>query len=99
MRRRGFRRKKANRIYSNILKVGAYLPGVVFGEMAFIDGSKRSASVVADSAVVCHALTREDFERIGLEHPGMQVKLLRNLLRVFSANLRKADREVAILAQ
>jgi glutaminase len=80
-------------------EVGAYLPGVVFGEMAFIDGSKRSASVVADSAVVCHALTRGDFERIGLEHPGMQVKLLRNLLRVFSANLRKADREIAILAQ
>jgi hypothetical protein len=40
-----------------------------------------------------------DFERIGLEHPGMQVKLLRNLLRVFSANLRRADREIAILAQ
>jgi hypothetical protein len=54
--------------------------------------------LVGDSEVVCHALTREDFVRIGLEHPGMQVKLLRNLLRVFSANLRKADREIAILA-
>jgi glutaminase len=80
-------------------EVVAYLPGVVFGEMAFIDGSKRSASVVADSGVVCHALARADFERIGLEHPGLQVKLLRNLLRLFSANLRKADREIAILGQ
>lgn len=80
-------------------EVVAYLPGVVFGEMAFIDGSKRSASVVADSGVVCHALARADFERIGLEHPGLQVKLLLNLLRLFSANLRKADREIAMLGQ
>jgi CRP-like cAMP-binding protein len=74
-------------------------PGVVFGEMAFIDGSTRSAMVVADTKAVCYELGRADFEELGREHPALQIKLLRNLLRLFSANLRKANRELAILGQ
>jgi glutaminase len=74
-------------------------PGVVFGEMAFIDGSTRSAMVVADTEAVCYELGRADFEELGREHPALQIKLLRNLLRLFSANLRKANRELAILGQ
>lgn len=77
----------------------SYRPGVVFGEMAFVDGSPRSATVVATVPSVCFELRREDFDAIGEGSPGLKIRLLENLLKVFSVNLRKANRELSILAQ
>jgi CRP-like cAMP-binding protein len=67
--------------------------------MAFLDGAARSAMVRAETRVVCRELQREAFDAIGTARPALQVKLLHNLLRVLSANLRKANREISILGQ
>ncbi len=77
----------------------SYHPGIVFGEMAFLDGAERSAMVRAETRTVCRELTRDAFDEIGARQPALQVKLLHNLLRVLSANLRKANREISILGQ
>jgi glutaminase len=77
----------------------SYHPGVVFGEMAFLDGAERSAMVRAETRAVCRELARDAFDAIGARHPALQVKLLHNLLRVLTANLRKANREISILGQ
>ncbi len=77
----------------------SYHPGVVFGEMAFLDGAARSAMVRAETRVVCRELTRKDFDEIGTARPALKIQLLHNLLRVLSANLRKANREISILGQ
>lgn len=73
--------------------------GVVFGEVAFVDGSGRSAMVFADRDAGCYELARAEFDELGEKYPRLKIKLLENLLLVFSASLRKANRELATLAQ
>src|SRR5256885_8729013 len=39
----------------------------------------RSAAIVADTEVECDMLDLEDFERLGISHPQIKIKLLENL--------------------
>lgn len=54
-------------------------PGSYFGEMALIDGEARSASVVADTEVLCLRLSRAPFLRVLRSEPEVAVALLRQL--------------------
>ena len=70
-------------------------PGMSFGEMAFVDGRRRSASVTAaeDSEVLL--LSREDFDRLAEKRPALAVELLLQLIRHLSLRLRQTtDRSV-----
>lgn len=80
-------------------RLASFSAGMVFGEMAFIDGAPRSAMVYADSDVTVRLLKREAFDRLGVTRPEIKIRLLENLLRVFSRNLRKANREIYFLNQ
>ncbi len=80
-------------------RIASFSPGMVFGEMAFIDGAPRSAMVYADTDALLRELTINAFEQIGRERPEMKIRMLENLLRVFSRNLRRANREISILNQ
>lgn len=90
--------------------VGVYLPspsggkpkrldvfeaGRSFGEMSFLDGSERSADVVALETVVYRVIDRSLFERLGAERPDIKLHLLEQLSRQLSAHLRKANIEIA----
>ncbi len=83
----------------NYKRIVSFDAGSVFGEVAFVDGSTRSAMVYADTPAHCFELARDDFDRLGENHPALKIKLLQNLLLVFSSNLRKANREIATLGQ
>jgi glutaminase len=52
--------------------------------------------VTADTEVECDLLRVEDFERLGVGHPGIKIKLLRNLAVGLSRKLRKANREISV---
>ncbi len=39
-------------------------PGVTFGEMALLDGGKRSANVIADNRVICYGLSVEQIKKL-----------------------------------
>ena len=54
-------------------------PGVVFGEMAILGGMRRTAAIYADEDVVCYSLTKENFQRLGFEHPDITIRLLLNI--------------------
>ena len=56
-------------------------PGAYFGEMSLLDGGERSATVVADSDVVCLRLSRAPFLKMLKSEPEIAVALLRELSR------------------
>jgi glutaminase len=71
--------------------------GMSFGEMAFIDGSQRSADVVPLDAVECRVLTRSLFESLDVQRPGLKIKILTRLARQLSSRLRQANIEISAL--
>lgn len=77
-------------------RLATFSPGMVFGEMSMIDRSPRSATIQADSPVVCRVLSREAFDRLGVEHPSIKIKLLENLSQALSRKLRKANLELSV---
>jgi glutaminase len=73
-------------------------PGLVFGEMAWIERSRRSAAVIADMDSLCYQLDMDDFDAMVSEHSNIKVRIQENLLRIFSRNLRKANDEIGVLS-
>jgi CRP-like cAMP-binding protein len=62
-------------------------PGDCFGEVALIDGGKRSADIVAESHLHCYGISRDVFRPYVQEHPDVAWALLEEL----AAKLRKAQ--------
>jgi CRP/FNR family transcriptional regulator, cyclic AMP receptor protein len=62
--------------------------GDFFGEMALLDESPRSASVVADGEVLTMTISRSAFSKL-LKH---EPSLCHELLRTLAARLRAAEK-------
>ena len=69
-------------------------PGEFFGEMGLIDGSARSASVVAVENCELLAIGKQEFQRCMQDNFSVAQKLMRILVR----RLREADRHIESLA-
>ncbi|MBI5345502.1 MAG: cyclic nucleotide-binding domain-containing protein [Deltaproteobacteria bacterium] len=54
--------------------------GDIFGEMSFLDGRPRSATIVAISDLETYMIDKKDFETIVDQHPRIIYKLLRNIV-------------------
>jgi CRP-like cAMP-binding protein len=68
-------------------------PEDVFGEMAIIDGLPRSATArVAEDAELV-TLKKRDFESICEKHPALALKIVTNIVTVFSKRIREANNE------
>jgi len=78
-------------------RIITYAPGTVFGEMAFLDGSLRSAGVWAheNSEVLC--LRFDQFENLKESHSGIATKLMINLSIELSRRLRMSSNQIRIL--
>src|SRR5262245_18676531 len=72
-------------------RLATFTRGMVFGEMAAIDGAPRSAMILADSEVICDVMDLEDFERLGSTHPEIKIKLLENLCLCLCRRLRTVN--------
>jgi CRP/FNR family cyclic AMP-dependent transcriptional regulator len=62
-------------------------PGYVIGEIAFLDGGPRTASIEALTELTALSLTRPAFEEIAERHVAMP----RRMLRVMAKRLRQAN--------
>jgi MFS superfamily sulfate permease-like transporter/CRP-like cAMP-binding protein len=68
--------------------------GTTVGEMAFIEGGTRSASVVTDEDTVCYELGRAAYDAILRDHPVIANKLLTNLSLELARRLRRTSDEL-----
>ena len=68
--------------------------GTVFGELALLDREARSATIAADTDLVCHVMSYAHFRQLSEEHPSIAIKLMTNLGRELSSRLRRANRTI-----
>jgi SulP family sulfate permease len=76
-----------------------YSAGVTFGEMAFLDGSPRSADVWSDEDTETYVLAPDVFDAVRAESPQLAIKLIRNIALEMSDRLRIRTNEVRVLEE
>jgi CRP-like cAMP-binding protein len=76
------------------LMLGVFGRGDVVGELAFIDGRRRSADAVACAETELYQLTREAFEEAAREIPALREDLPARLNRVLSFRLRVTTQQL-----
>jgi glutaminase len=82
-----------------VVRVASLGPGLSFGEMALLDGGRRSADIVADERTVCYGFSVEQLREVGKEHPNLLMTIMGNMMRDFSERLRRANDEIRALEQ
>lgn len=73
-------------------------PGTEFGEMTLLGQPQRTATVQADTDVVCRVLQLADLDRLAQQWPQLKIVLLENLARDLAVKLRGATQWIAALA-
>jgi anti-anti-sigma factor len=75
------------------LRVAAYYPGISFGEMGLLDGRSRSADVFCENDSTLYILPYGRFLCLQKEAPELAIKLLVNIGKGLSRNLRLSNEE------
>lgn len=77
--------------------IGVVRVGMPIGEVSFLDGKPRSASIVGDVAGTLLTFPHEDVQRLLDADLEMEVAFLRNIASVLCARLRSANNNIAAL--
>jgi SulP family sulfate permease len=73
--------------------------GAFFGDMAFLDDEARSADAKAEGDVELFVLSREKFDALSADFPGVAVHFLERLSVVLSNRLRQSHAELKALQE
>ena len=68
-------------------------PDDVFGEMAVLDGGKRSATARIAEDAVLYGLTRKDFDTLAQADPKLGLAFALNIVRIFSSRVRNSQKD------
>lgn len=68
-------------------------PDDFFGEMAVLDGGKRSATARIAEDAVLYGLSRKNFDALSEKDPKLGLALALNIIRVFSARVRNSQKD------
>lgn len=79
-------------------RVASFSAGTAVGGIAFIDGRRRSATLMADDDVECAVLERADFDRLQTTHPRIHARILMNIAISIAAKLRTANDHLVVLS-
>jgi SulP family sulfate permease len=79
------------------IRVRRMTGGTVVGEMGFFRGLPRAASVIAEEPAIVYIMTRNDYERLIAEDPGLGAKFLGLVIRTLSDRVDAANREITAL--
>jgi CRP-like cAMP-binding protein len=73
--------------------------GSSIGEMALIDKSPRSATVIAKQPTTMVTLTDKGFEILADKYPPLGIKVIQKIARLLSLNMRRTSSKLADLMQ
>jgi anti-anti-sigma regulatory factor len=83
---------------SRARRLATFVPGVMFGEMALLEGKHRSADAFAKGdSVVLYTLSRDGLEQLIREDPQLALHLHRNLSRELAGRLRATSEQLRAL--
>lgn len=77
------------------MKAAAEQRGDIFGEMALVEGARRSADVVAEEPTEMLRLDAAALERLRRRFPFTSAKLFQSIARILSERLRDTTRAMA----
>ncbi|MBN1302259.1 MAG: SLC26A/SulP transporter family protein [Melioribacteraceae bacterium] len=75
-------------------RIATYSEGVLFGEVAFLDGKPRTADVICDTDSILLRLPAEHFEQLSKSNPDIAIKLVKNIGLEISNRLRLTMQEL-----
>ncbi len=78
-------------------RIGSVGLGASFGEMALIDGARRSAAVIADERLICYGFPVAAVRDLAESHPWLYAQILSNLVKRLADHLRLANEEIRAL--
>jgi len=78
----------------HIASVGKSL---AFGHLALVEGQARGAQVVAETELVCYAISIEALRAFGRSHPSIYVKILMNIIGDLADTLRATNETIRAL--
>ncbi len=67
---------------------------VFFGELALIDDDKRSATVIASEDSSFLMITKNDFLKLGNDHPEIGLPITRAIAKILAGRLRKTTSDM-----
>lgn len=70
---------------------------IFFGEQALMDSDQRSATVVAETDCECFVVKKDDFEALGNKTPIIGLVVTREIAKLLSQRLRKANQDIITL--
>lgn len=76
-------------------RIDVLTAGMTVGEMAFLDGSARSADVVALESVECVVITKEWFDSLNERNPSLKITLLQEMTQEIATRLRQANLSIS----
>jgi CRP/FNR family transcriptional regulator, cyclic AMP receptor protein len=73
--------------------LAVFTKGDFFGELALIDGEKRSASAVSDSDTRLAVIFKPDLDEFIEDYPKSGIKILRGISEIIATRLRKLNED------
>lgn len=78
-------------------RLAAAGPGQSFGEMALVDGGKRTADVFAEQTTICYGFPVDAVNEISQRRPNLMPTILANMVRNLTHRLGQANTEIRAL--
>jgi CRP/FNR family transcriptional regulator/CRP/FNR family cyclic AMP-dependent transcriptional regulator len=75
--------------YEGYFEVGLLSPGDTFGEMSFLDGKPRSATIICKTPCEVAVLGFENFNELTMKMPEIREIITRNLALIFAEKVRE----------
>ncbi|SHL37988.1 L-glutaminase [Roseovarius marisflavi] len=69
-------------------------PGASFGELALVEGGRRTADVIAAQSTMCYVFPVEGMLKAAETHPNILIKLLCNMVGNIASRLKHANDEI-----
>lgn len=76
------------------LRIASLSRGTTIGEMALVEQTRRSATIVADEHVIAYELLRDGYAQLLAEHPRIATRLLANMARELARRLRRTSEDL-----